>query len=70
MPRRKDHNTEPVTRHSPDGKSYTSDSKECKNCLYYNVQKIGCKHPTWKKCIVRDSDEFVIDYLYHEYHYR
>ena len=47
-----------------------SDSKECKNCLYYNVQKIGCKHPSWKKCIVRDSDEFVIDYLYHEYHYR
>lgn len=47
-----------------------SDSKECKNCLYFNVKAIACKHPNWDKCIRRDDDEFVIDYVYHEYHYR
>lgn len=47
-----------------------SDSKECKNCLYYNVVKTACKHPNWDKCVKRDADGFVIDYLYHEYHYR
>lgn len=47
-----------------------SSSKECQNCLYYNVVKTACKHPNWDKCIKRDVDGFVIDYVYHEYHYR
>jgi hypothetical protein len=47
-----------------------SESKECKNCLYFNVVKTECKHPNWDKCIKRDNDEYVIDYVYHEYHYR
>jgi len=43
--------------------------QECKNCLYYNVVKLGCKHPNWDNCIKRDKSGVVIDYLYHEYHF-
>ena len=53
-------------KHSVSG----SDSKECKTCKHYNSDKIGCNHPHWDKCIKRDAEDYVIDYLYYEYHYR
>jgi hypothetical protein len=43
------------------------DSKECKTCKYHDSIKIECNHPYWDKCIKRDDNEFIIDYLYHEY---
>ena len=58
--------TEQCNKHIVSG----SDSKECKTCKHYDSVKIGCNHPHWDKCIKRDADKFVIDYVYHEYHYR
>lgn len=47
-----------------------SDLKDCKSCKHYDHLGIGCDHKYWNMCIVRDSDEIVIDYKYYEPHYR
>lgn len=47
-----------------------SDDRDCKNCKYHDAKKLGCKHKYWNNCVVRDKDGLVIDYNYHEYHYR
>lgn len=47
-----------------------SDSKNCKPCKHHNSVNIECNHQFWDKCIKRDADDFVIDYVYYEYYYR
>jgi hypothetical protein len=45
-------------------KKYLKVRNECKNCLHHCAEKISCKHPNWDKCVVRDKNGYVVDYLY------
>ena len=42
-------------------------SKCCENCKHHDEKTIGCKHERWAFCVVRDENDRVKDYIYHEY---
>lgn len=39
--------------------------KSCQTCRYFNNTKLGCTHQDWNKCIKRDEDGYIINYLYY-----